>query len=398
MTADREARLEQRLADVRASGRWRTLRPLEGPQVPEQIVDGRSVLAFCSNDYLGLAADPRVVAAARDALPRYGVGAGAAHLVNGHSRAHAALEERLAAFTGRARALLFSTGYMANLGVLQTLLGRHDTVFGDRLNHASLIDAARLAGCRSVRYRHQDPEDLAARLAATPPGPGRLIVTDGVFSMDGGIAPLPALVSLAQQHDAWLMVDDAHGLGVLGAQGTGSCGHFGLAADAVPILMGTLGKAFGTAGAFVAGSETLIEALIQFARSYIYTTAMPAALAAASRVAVDIAADEGWRRTHLAHLIGRLGDGLEAIGLPRPHGTTPIQPVLLGSSERATTAAAALLEQGLLVPAIRPPTVPEGTARLRITLCALHTDAHIDRLLETLDRVLGRLRTEAPER
>jgi 8-amino-7-oxononanoate synthase len=286
VTTDLDARLARRLAEARDAGRWRRLRILDGRQAPEQVVDGRRVLAFCSNDYLGLASDPRVVAAARQALDHYGLGAGAAHLVNGHTRAHAELEEALAGFTGRPRALLFSTGYMANLGVLQALLGRHDTVLEDRLNHASLLDATRLAGCRVRRYRHADWDHAAERLAGSDPGHSRLIVTDGVFSMDGDVAPLPALARVAKAHGAWLMVDDAHGLGVLGDRGGGSCEHFGLSAAEVPILMGTLGKAFGTAGAFVAGSDILIETLVQFARTYIYTTAMPAALAAATRVAL----------------------------------------------------------------------------------------------------------------
>jgi 8-amino-7-oxononanoate synthase len=280
---------------------------------------------------------------------------------------------------------------MANLGVLQAVLGRHDTVLEDRLNHASLLDASRLAGCRVLRYRHADGEDAGARLAGTRSGHARLIVTDGVFSMDGDVAPLPALARVAKAHDAWLMVDDAHGLGVLGARGGGSCEHFGLSDTDVPVLMGTLGKAFGTAGAFVAGSDTLIETLVQFARTYIYTTAMPAALAAATRVALEIARRESWRREHLGGLIGRLQQGLEQIGLPRPVGFTPIQPVILGSSRVASEAAAALLERGLLVPAIRPPTVPDGTARLRITLSASHSEAQVDRLLDGLNRVLPQI-------
>ncbi|AGA32107.1 8-amino-7-oxononanoate synthase [Thioalkalivibrio nitratireducens DSM 14787] len=389
-----EARLRERLDHVRARGLWRRHRTLNGPQTPEQVVDGRPVLAFCSNDYLGLAADPRVAAAASDGLGRYGLGAGAAHLVNGHTRAHAALEEALAAFTGRPRALLFSTGYMANLGVLQTLVGRHDTVFEDRLNHASLIDAARLAGCRTRRYRHADPVHLARRLREQRTETARLVITDGVFSMDGDLAPLPELAHTARRYGAWLMVDDAHGLGVLGRHGGGSCGHFGLGMDDVPVLMGTLGKAFGTAGAFVAGSETLVEGLTQFARTYVYTTAMPATLAAAALAAVGIATRETWRREHLAALIARLGAGLERIGLSRPPGASPIQPIVLGDTGRAIAAAARLLEHGLLVPAIRPPTVPEGTARLRITLSARHTEAQVDRLVETLDRVLARMPPE----
>ena len=397
MRAPFEQRLHERLNAAHAAGRWRAPRTLEGAQSPDQVIDGRRVLAFCSNDYLGLAADPRVAAAARAALDHYGVGAGAAHLVNGHTRAHAELEADLAEFTGRERALLFSTGYMANLGVLQALLGRHDTVVEDRLNHASLLDASRLAGCRTRRYRHGDPEHATALLEASGPQHSRLIVTDGVFSMDGDLARLPALAVAAQRHGAWLMVDDAHGLGVLGERGGGSCEHFRLSAAEVPVLMGTLGKAFGTAGAFVAGSRMLIETLTQFSRTYIYTTAMPAAIAAATRESLAIAGRESWRRDRLQSLIDHLRRGLTQLGLAHPGSVTPIQPVILGASGLATAMAEALLERGLLVPAIRPPTVPEGTARLRITLSAAHTEAQVDRLLETIDRLLPQVRRACPQ-
>lgn len=391
-----EQRLRERLGAARAAGRWRAPRTLEGPQSPEQVIDGRRVVAFCSNDYLGLAADRRVAAAARTALERYGMGAGAAHLVNGHTRAHAELEEDLAEFTGRERALLFSTGYMANLGVLQALLGRHDTVLEDRLNHASLLDASRLAGCRTRRYRHGDAEHAAALLEVAPAQHSRLIVTDGVFSMDGDPAPLPALAALAKRHGAWLMVDDAHGLGVLGDHGGGSCEHFRLSPAEVPVLMGTLGKAFGTAGAFVAGSRTLIEALTQFSRTYIYTTAMPAAVAAATRESLALARRESWRRDHLRDLIRRLRQGLTQLGLAVPEGISPIQPVILGPSGLATAMADALLDRGLLVPAIRPPTVPDGSARLRITLSAVHTETQVDRLLDAIARLLPQDRAAPP--
>jgi 8-amino-7-oxononanoate synthase len=384
-------RLQGRLDAVRERGLWRSARILEGPQSPEQIVDGRPMLAFCSNDYLGLASDPRVVAAVREGLDRYGLGAGAAHLVNGHTRAHEELEEALAAFTRRPAALLFSTGYMANLGMLQTLTERHDEVFEDRLNHASLIDAVRLAGVHVRRYRHADPRDLERQLSAAAPERLRLIVTDGVFSMDGDLAPLPALALAARNHGATLVVDDAHGLGVLGERGAGSCEHFGLGAEDVPVLMGTLGKAVGSAGAFVAGSATVIESLRQFARSYVYTTAMPAALAVGTRVAVGLVETESWRRERLNQLVARLRQGLRQIGLPPGPGWTPIQPVLLGSARAASSVAAALYDNGLLVPAIRPPTVPEGTARLRITLSARHTDHQVDRLVETLQTVMRAL-------
>lgn len=391
MNTSIEQRLRQRLDAIQVAGRWREPRILEGAQTPEQVIEGRRVVAFCSNDYLGLAADSRVVAAARSGLHRYGMGTGAAHLVNGHTRAHAELETDLAEFTGRERALLFSTGYMANLGVLQALAARHDTVLEDRLNHASLLDAARLGGSRTRRYRHADAEHAATLLKSCEPARTTLIATDGVFSMDGDLAPLPALAAAARRHGAWLMVDDAHGLGVLGQSGGGSCQHFGLSPDEVPVLMGTLGKAFGTAGAFVAGSRTLIESLVQFSRTYIYTTAMPAALAVATRTSLAIARQESWRREHLQALIHRLRRGLSELGLPASGPVSPIQPVILGASVAATAMAEALLERGLLVPAIRPPTVPDGTARLRITLSAGHTETQVDRLLETIDALMRQI-------
>ncbi|WP_038054806.1 8-amino-7-oxononanoate synthase [Thioalkalivibrio sp. ALJ1] len=380
--------LQERLQARRDAGRWRRTRTLDGPQRPEQVIDGRPVVAFCSNDYLGLAGDPAVATAAREAIDHYGVGAGAAHLINGHTRAHDELEQALARFTGRERALLFSTGYMANLALVQTLVGRHDTVFEDRWNHASLIDAVRLSGARSQRYRHADPDHLRGRMEKAGTTGHRLIITDGVFSMDGDIAPLPELADLAREFDAGLMVDDAHGLSVLGKTGGGSCQHFGLGHDAVPILMGTLGKGFGTAGAFVAGSDALIETLIQTARPYIYTTAMPAALAAATLASVQIAEGANDRREHLQRLLLQLGKGLDELGLTHPPPLAPIQPVHIGDARRASAVAERLLGAGFLVPAIRPPTVPEGQARLRITLSAAHTEAQVGALLRALERAL----------
>ncbi|WP_018233267.1 8-amino-7-oxononanoate synthase [Thioalkalivibrio thiocyanodenitrificans] len=385
--------LAAELDERRARGLYRSRRILEGVQKPVQVVDGRKVVAFCSNDYLGLAGHAKVVAAFRHAVGTYGVGAGAAHLVNGHTRAHHQLEEELAAFTNRERALLFSTGYMANMGVAQALAGRGDHVLEDRLNHASLIDAGLVCGARFQRYRHATGVDLAQRLATLEATGERLVLTDGVFSMDGDLAPLPELSRIAAAHHAWLMVDDAHGLGVLGATGAGSLEHFGLDAGEVPILMGTLGKAFGTAGAFVAGSEALIETLIQSARTYVYTTAMPAALAEATRASLQIVRTDGRRREKLAALVARFREGAGQIGLRLMESPTPIQPVLVGDSARAVRMSEHLLEQGMLVPAIRPPTVPEGTARLRVTLSAAHTKPQVDRLLEALEAAQG---AEAP--
>ncbi|MGD9708734.1 MAG: 8-amino-7-oxononanoate synthase [Halothiobacillaceae bacterium] len=382
----KEDRLRQRLAERRAADLYRRPRIAEGPSIPLRVVDGREVLSFCSNDYLGLANHPKVIAAFKRGADEYGVGSGAAHLVNGHTRAHQALEDELAAFTGRARALLFSTGYMANLGVIGALVGRGDAVFEDRLNHASLLDGGLLSGARFRRYAHADADTLAGLLAEAGAGE-RLIVTDGVFSMDGDLAPLPALATLAGQHDAWLMVDDAHGLGVLGATGRGTLEHFGLGAMEVPVLMGTLGKAIGTAGAFVAGSQDLIEWLIQAARPYIYTTAMPAALAEATRASLRLVDEEPWRREHLRTLITRFRAGAEQLGLRLMPSDTPIQPILVGDAGEALGLSQQLLDTGIQVTAIRPPTVPQGTARLRVTFSAAHSLQDVDRLLTALENL-----------
>ena len=379
-----DAALSAALAERRAQALYRARRVADDAAGPRRVVDGREVLGFCSNDYLGLAAHPAVTAALQRGAERYGVGAGAAHLVDGHSRAHHALEEALAAFTGRPRALLFSTGYMANLGVITALLGRNDALCEDRLDHASLIDAGLLSGARLRRYRHADPASLATHLARHPEG-RRLVASDGVFSMDGDLAPLPALAAQARRYDAWLMVDDAHGIGVLGAGGRGSVDHFGLGMDEVPILMGTLGKALGCCGAFVAGSEVLIETLIQQARSYIYTTALPPAVAEATRAALRLAEAEDWRREKLQALIARLRGGAAQLGLTLMPSETPIQPLLVGEPGRAVALSEALLAHGILVTAIRPPTVPAGGARLRITLSAAHAEADVDRLLAALE-------------
>jgi 8-amino-7-oxononanoate synthase len=369
------------LGRLQAAGLYRRRRVLGGPQQPHGPVDGRPMLSFCSNDYLGLANHPEVIAALRQGAERWGVGSGAAHLVNGHCAAHEALEEALAEFTGRPRALLFSTGYMANLGVISALAGRADTVFEDRLNHASLLDGAILSRATLRRYTHGDTAALG-RMAAE--GPPRLIATDGVFSMDGDLAPIPALARIARETGAWLLVDDAHGLGVLGREGRGTLDHLGLDAQAVPILMGTLGKALGTFGAFVAGSEELIETLVQRARSYIYTTAAPPALAEATRTSLAIARREGWRRERLQTLIQRLRAGAAQLGLPLADSSTPIQPLMAGSAAQALAWGQGLESAGILVTPIRPPTVPEGTARLRITLSAAHTESDVDRLLDAL--------------
>jgi 8-amino-7-oxononanoate synthase len=388
MSESMNQQLTSALHQRREEDLYRSRRIAESAQRPEMRIDGRSLLAFCSNDYLGLANHPDVVRAMQQGVADYGAGSGAAHLITGHTVEHHALEQELAEFTGRPRALLFSTGYMANLGVVSALLRRGDYIYEDRLNHASLLDAGLLSRARMLRYPHADAGALNRQLAEGGSG-RRLIVTDGVFSMDGDLAPLPELARLAQANDAWLMVDDAHGLGVLGTEGRGCLDHFGLAIEQAPILMGTLGKAFGTFGAFVAGSETLIETLIQQARSYVYTTAPPPAVAAATRVSLRIARQESWRREHLRQLVARFREGAEALGLPLMDSPTPIQPILVGSAEQALAWSRQLEAQGILVSAIRPPTVPAGSARLRVTFSANHTDRHLERLLAalaTLDR------------
>jgi 8-amino-7-oxononanoate synthase len=373
------------LEQARRDYLYRSPRVLDSPQQPEVLVDGKPMLGFCSNDYLGLSADERVATAFKQGIDRWGSGSGAAHLVTGHSRAHQQLEQELADFTGRERALLFSSGYMANLAVITTLLGRGDSVIQDRLDHASLVDGARLSDARLLRFAHADLD--AAKSQLEKASGEKLLAVDGVFSMDGDLADLPALAELCQKQDAWLMVDDAHGLGVLGANGGGSLAHWRLDAQQVPVLMGTLGKAFGTAGAFVAGSEALIETLIQKARTYIFTTALPAAVADATRVSLKIIQQESWRRERLGELVEKFREGAIALGFDLPPSPTPIQPLIAGSAETALEWSDLLAEQGILVTAIRPPTVPKGSARLRITFSASHTDAHLQRLLNALERL-----------
>lgn len=380
--------LAAEITALKAQGLYRSHRILSTPNSAEVVVDGRRVINFCANDYLGLANHPAVVSALQRGAQTYGAGAGAAHLVCGHSQAHHALEEELAAFVARPRALLFSTGYMANLGVVTALVGRGDSVVADKWNHASLIDAAQLAGATLKRYPHADAAGAQRQL--THAAGEKILVTDGVFSMDGDLAPVPMLATLAKAHAAWLMVDDAHGVGVIGPGGRGTLAHYGLTLDDVPILVGTLGKAFGTSGAFVAGSAELIDYLIQRARSYIYTTALPPATAVATSAALRVAAEEPWRRTQVLEHVTRwrthaVNSGWASRLLP---SLTPIQPLLVGDSARAVAVSTRLFERGFWVSAIRPPTVPPGTARLRITLSAAHTAEHIDALCAALSEVL----------
>ncbi|WP_432742006.1 8-amino-7-oxononanoate synthase [Methylobacter sp. G7] len=380
------SQLAPSLDDIARQGLYRSRRIIASPQGINLEIDGRKLINFSSNDYLGLANHPDVVNAFKSGVDQYGVGSGSAHLICGHSTAHHALEEELAAFTGRDRALLFSTGYMANIGVISALLGRGDAVFEDRLNHASLLDGGLLSGARFKRYAHADPADLEANLSKA--AGNKLIVTDGVFSMDGDFSPLDELAAAAKNHDAWLMVDDAHGLGVIGEHGGGILEHYGLGQDDVPVLMGTLGKGFGTFGAFVAGSEVLIETLIQKARTYMYTTALPAAVAEATRASLKIVIEENWRRDKLRTLSERFRLGAEQLGLQVMASASAIQPILIGDSQKAVDISSALLNAGFLVSAIRPPTVPQGSARLRVTFSALHEQQHVDQLLDALAKII----------
>jgi 8-amino-7-oxononanoate synthase len=375
------------LSELDAQAMRRVRRVLDGPQGVRVTLDGKPYLSFSSNDYLGLANHPDITSAALLAVARYGVGAGAAHLLTGHHRLHHELEAELAEFVGLPAALLFSTGYMASLGVLPALLDRHGEIFQDRLNHASLVDAALLSRAKLTRYPHLDLAMLEQRLAASA-AKVKLIASDTVFSMDGDLAPLAELLALARRYDAWLYLDDAHGFGVLGERGQGALALLGGALktphDARLIYLATLGKAAGVAGAFVAGSEDLVEWLVNKARTYIYTTAQPPMLAAAVSASLRVISADGWRREHLVVLIDRLKAGLAGLPWPLMASDTPIQPLLVGSNAEALRLADGLRTRGILIPAIRPPTVPQGEARLRISLSAAHTLADVDVLIEAL--------------
>ncbi|MBM3372801.1 MAG: 8-amino-7-oxononanoate synthase [Betaproteobacteria bacterium] len=377
-----EQELAQELAAREAQGLRRVRRRLDSPQRARVEVDGKPCIAFCSNDYLGLAADPRLAAAARESLMLHGVGAGASHLILGHSRAHQALEEALAAFSGYPAALLFSTGYMANLGAISALVGRGDAVFADRLNHASLNDAALLSRATFRRYPHNDLETLE-RLLETTPARRRLVAADAVFSMDGDVAPVPELLALCERHDALLYLDDAHGFGVLGEQGRGTLSFFGLSSNRI-VYMATLGKAAGVSGAFVAASGLVIETLLQNARTYTYTTAAPPLLAHTLLASLELIAREEPRRAQLRARIAQLREGLAGLPWQLLPSRTPIQPLIVGDNAAALNLSARLAEQDILVPAIRPPTVPPGTARLRISLSSDHSDADVACLVAAL--------------
>jgi 8-amino-7-oxononanoate synthase len=375
-------RLVEQLEEIGRSGLLRRRLVRQGPQGSRIVVAGREYLAFCSNDYLGLANHPRIVEAAVEAARTCGVGEGASHLLSGHSVVHERLEAKLAEFLEVPRALLFSTGYQANIGAVTALVGAEDAVFSDALNHASLIDGVRLSRARVVRYPHADLDYLGKALAESR-ARGKLVVSDGVFSMDGDIAPLRPMLDLCERHDAWLLVDDAHGFGVIGPEGRGSAAHFGLRSPRL-VHVGTLGKAAGVSGAFVAGASEVIETVLQRARTYIYTTAAPALLAAAVEASLELIRKEEWRREHLRRLIAILRQSLHGAEPALAPSDTPIQPLVIGASSEAVAASAVLRERGILAPAIRPPTVPEGTARLRISLSAAHSEQDVTRLAAAL--------------
>lgn len=375
--------LARELAALDGEGLRRRRRVLDSPQQPRVTVEGREYVAFCSNDYLGLASHPALVAAAREGAERHGVGSGASHLILGHSRAHHDLEEALAQFVGLPRALTFSTGYMANLGAVTALVGREDAVFADRLNHASLNDACLLARADFRRYPHNDIAALERLLAASR-ARRKLIVADAVFSMDGDVAPLAELAALAGRFDAWLYIDDAHGFGVLGPEGRGTLARAGISSPRI-IYMATLGKAAGVAGAFVAAAPEVIETLVQRARTYVYTTALPPLLAYTLLASLELIRAEEWRRDRLRSHIAALKSGLAQSRWKLPSSDTAIQPLVIGANDAAMAVAKALESAGLLVPAIRPPTVPAGTARLRISLSAAHTGEDVARLVGALN-------------
>ena len=381
------AALQSGLDERAALGLLRRQRTLQSPQAPHIVVDGQPYLSFCSNDYLGLANHAQLIAALQQGAQQYGVGAGAAHLVSGHMQPHEELEHALADFVGKPAALLFSTGYMANLGIVQALVGKADTVFADKLNHASLNDAMLLSRASIKRYRHNDMTQLASLLEQAASG-RKLVITDAVFSMDGDVAPLPELLALCEQHDAWLLIDDAHGFGVLGEQGRGSLAHFGISSKRI-IYMGTLGKAAGVFGAFVAAEQVVIDTLVNHARSYIYTTASPPALARALLASLRLIANGDALRGHLQGLISQLRSGLRGLPWTVMPSVTAIQPLLVGDNQAALNLSDELRERGIWVAAIRPPTVPQGTARLRITLSAAHSAADVTRLIEALHELVA---------
>jgi 8-amino-7-oxononanoate synthase len=382
--------LSQELGAARAGGLYRSMRSLFSRQGREVLLEGRRVLNFCSNDYLGLAGDERLSAAAVESSARYGFGGGASRLVCGNSEEHLLLEHELARFKGTEAALVFSTGYMANVGIIPALCGREDTVFSDRLNHASIVDGIILSRAHMRRYRHLDMQDLERCLQNSGKHGRKLVVTDTVFSMDGDVAPLGELTRLARRYGAWVMVDEAHAFGLFGPGGAGMVQEAGVA-ERVDVQMGTLSKAVGACGGYVAGSRELIDYLVNRARSFIYSTALPPAVAAAIRAGLGIMRAEPERRARVLFLAGRLRTELRRAGFNTMESVTPVIPVLIGDTFKARIFSEKLMEQDILISAIRPPTVPSGTARLRITVTALHLEEDIVRLVAALVNVRDQL-------
>lgn len=379
--------IHAQLKQLGESQSLRTRRTLNGPQGVQVTLDDSDYLSFCSNDYLGLANDPRVIAAATEALQQYGVGSGASQMISGYSAQHASFEKELASFLGVERVLLFSSGYLANLGVVSALSTRHSTIFSDRLNHASLIDAAKLSGAKHQRYQHRDHQGLSHLLQKND-DTNKLILSDGVFSMEGSIAPLAELIALKKEHHALLLIDDAHGLGVLGAKGVGSTEQLQVDPEDIDLLIGTFGKAFGSSGAFVAGKHDLLEYIMQKARSLIYTTAPPAALIAACAKSLDIIQNEPARRACLQHNIAYYREQIKRLQQPSLNSISAIQSIVLGDNDSVIHLSQQLAAEGILVLPIRPPTVPTNSARLRITLSSEHSKADIDRLISALQQYL----------
>jgi len=391
--------LQESLADRQSQGLYRQRKTITSPQKSEVEVNGKLLINFCSNDYLGLANHPEVISACKRGVDRYGVGSGASHLVVGHSHAHHALEEELADFTGRSRVLLFSSGYMANVGTLTALVNKNDCIFEDKLNHASLLDGGIFSGAKFKRYPHLDIAKLSDLLSKKPKSENTFIVSDGVFSMDGDFADLPRLIDVSINNQAQLILDDAPGFGVLGNKGGGliefyqGCGHY-INEKNLPIVIGTLGKAFGTQGAFVAGSESLIESLIQYCRPYIYTTAMAPAIAEATRASLKLLQAEHWRREKLQALITAFRTRCEELGFSLTNSKTPIQGLILSDAQKSLHASKILEEEGIFATAIRPPTVPQGTARLRITFSANHSEKQLNLLLTALEKIQSHINTD----
>ncbi len=390
--------LRQQLEERQQAALMRRRPTLFSPQGTEIILDRHHVTSFCSNDYLGLAGHPDIIQAAHDGLDNFGAGSGASHLVSGHIVPHHALEEELAAFTGRSRCLVFSSGFMANVGVLTTLLGQKDAVFEDRLNHASLLDGGLFSGAKFRRYPHGDTGKLRTMLSGSQAN-RKLVVSDGVFSMDGDTAPMPGLLESCADYDALLMIDDAHGFGVMGKTGGGLVEHWqeqgvSIDEDSLQILVGTFGKAFGGSGAFVAGSDELIETLIQFCRPYIYTTAMSPAMAEAMRAALKLVIKDQWRREYLQSMIKRFRAHCDNLGFRLVSSDTPIQAVIIGDVAKTLSASRFLMDQSIFVMPIRPPTVPAGTARLRVTFSAIHTEGQLVKLLDAMEKLARYLSME----